>query len=85
MSEIATAVASAVEEQDSATQEIARNVQQAALGANEVTTNIVGVNDAAQETGRAASDVLDVSAQLSAKSEELKMFVQRFLDDVKAA
>ena len=85
LSEIATAVASAVEEQNSATQEIARNVQQAALGANEVTTNIAGVSEAAQETGRAASDVLDVSAHLSAKSDELKVFVQRFLEDVKAA
>ena len=85
LSEIATTVASAVEEQNSATQEIARNVQQAALGANEVTANISGVNEAAQQTGQAASDVLDVSSQLSAKSDELKVFVQRFLDDVKAA
>ncbi|NBC33963.1 MAG: HAMP domain-containing protein [Alphaproteobacteria bacterium] len=85
MSEISTVVASAVEEQNSATQEIARNVQQAAAGATEVSTNIVGVNDAAQETGRAASEVLDVSGHLSAKADELKVFVQRFLDDVKAA
>ena len=39
MNEIASAIASAVEEQGSATQEIARNVQQAALGTSEITSN----------------------------------------------
>lgn len=85
LNEIATTVASAVEEQDSATQEIARNVQQAAQGATEITGHIAGVTTSAYDTNRAASDVEAVSSDLSAKSEELKTFVQRFLDDVKAA
>jgi hypothetical protein len=38
MSEIASAIAGAVEGQGSATQEIARNVQQAALGTGEISS-----------------------------------------------
>jgi methyl-accepting chemotaxis protein len=39
ISRIAAAVAAAVEEQGAATQEIARNVHQAAIGTQEVTSN----------------------------------------------
>ncbi len=46
INEIATVIASAVEEQGSATREIARNVQEAAQGTGEVSSNIVGVNAA---------------------------------------
>ena len=65
MNEIATAIASAVEEQGSATQEIARNVQQAALGTNEITSNVSGVQQAAGDTGAAAHQVLEASSELS--------------------
>ena len=44
MSEIATSVASAVEEQGAATAEIARNIQEAAAGTQEVSSHIVGVH-----------------------------------------
>jgi methyl-accepting chemotaxis protein len=40
---VTTTIASAVEEQSAATQEIVRNVAQAATGTAEVTSNIVGV------------------------------------------
>ena len=43
MSEIASTIASAVEEQGAATQEISRNVQQAAQGTMEVSSNITDV------------------------------------------
>ena len=46
INQIATAIASAVEEQGAATQEIARNVQQAAQGTHEVSANIGGVTAA---------------------------------------
>jgi len=55
MSLIATAIATAVEQQGSATLEIARNVQEAARGTGEVSANISGVRQAASETGAAAS------------------------------
>jgi methyl-accepting chemotaxis protein len=58
INDIATSIASAVEEQGAATGEISRNVQEAAQGTQEVSSNIVGVTQAAAETGTAASQVL---------------------------
>ena len=51
ISGVAVAIAAAVEEQGAATQEIVRNVAQAAVGTGEVTSNIAGVAGAAEETG----------------------------------
>jgi len=55
MSEIASTIASAVEEQGAATQEISRNVQQAAQGTQQVSANITDVQRGASETGSASS------------------------------
>jgi methyl-accepting chemotaxis protein len=85
MSEIATTVASAVEEQGAATAEIARNIQQAASGTQNVSNNIVGVSNAANQTGETASDVLQSSDGLAAESEALSNEVGRFLTRIKAA
>ena len=85
ISTIAAAIASAVEEQNASTQEIARNIQQAAVGTNEVAHNIGGVRTAAAETGHAASHVLDASTELAKQAEELRAEVDRFLAGVKAA
>jgi methyl-accepting chemotaxis protein len=85
MSEIATTVASAVEEQGAATAEIARNIQQAASGTQNVSNNIVGVSSAANETGETASHVLESSDGLAAESEALSNEVGRFLARIKAA
>jgi methyl-accepting chemotaxis protein len=85
MSEIATTVAAAVEEQGAATAEIARNIQQAASGTQNVSNNIVGVSNAANQTGETASDVLQSSDGLAAESEALSNEVGRFLARIKAA
>jgi methyl-accepting chemotaxis protein len=85
INEIATAIASAVEEQGAATQEIARNVQQAAKGTGEVSENIAGVTKAAGETGSAATLVLSAAEQLSGQSAELRRQVESFLSQVRAA
>jgi methyl-accepting chemotaxis protein len=85
VSEAATAIASAVEEQGAATAEIARNVTEAAKGTGEVTSNIAGVNTAAQHAGVAASEVLASASSLSQNSEALKMQVDTFLLEVRAA
>ena len=66
MSEIATSVAAAVEQQGKATAEIARNIQQAAAGTQEVSSHIVGVTAAADESGKTAADVLGSTARLTA-------------------
>ncbi len=85
ISEIATMIASAVEEQGVATQEIARNVQQAAAGTSEVSSNITGVTQAASQTGAASAQVLSTSGDLAKQSEVLRGEVDKFLGNIRAA
>jgi methyl-accepting chemotaxis protein len=85
VSEIASAIAAAVEEQGAATLEIARNVAEAARGTGEVSQNIAGVNDAARETGLAASRVVESAGDLSRNGEDLRTQVDVFLREVRAA
>ena len=85
MSEIASTIASAVEEQGAATQEISRNVQQAAQGTMQVSSNITDVQRGASETGSASSQVLSAAQSLSSDSTRLKVEVSNFLSAVRAA
>ncbi|MGO3928314.1 methyl-accepting chemotaxis protein [Rhodopseudomonas pseudopalustris] len=85
ISEISSTIASAVEEQGAATQEISRNVQQAAQGTQEVSANITEVQRGAAETGAASSQVLSAAQSLSRDSKRLRLEVGRFLDSVRAA
>ena len=85
ISEVATSIAAAVEEQGAATQEIVRNVSQASSGTSQVTSNIVGVARASEDTGNAATHVLAASGELSRQSEHLTEEVSRFLKTVRAA
>ncbi|MCX7321122.1 MAG: methyl-accepting chemotaxis protein [Hyphomicrobiales bacterium] len=85
MSEIASTIASAVEEQGAATQEISRNVQQAAQGTMQVSANITDVQRGASETGSASSQVLSAAQSLSSDSTRLKVEVSNFLNAVRAA
>jgi methyl-accepting chemotaxis protein len=85
MSEIASTIASAVEQQGAATQEISRNVQQAAQGTMQVTSNITDVQRGATATGSASTQVLSAAQSLSGESARLKLEVGKFLDSVRAA
>ena len=85
ISEIASAIAAAVEEQGAATQEISRNVQQAAQGTSQVASNITDVSRGASETGSASSQVLASAQSLSSESNHLKVEVDKFLTTVRAA
>jgi methyl-accepting chemotaxis protein len=85
MSEISSTIASAVEEQGAATQEISRNVQQAAQGTLQVSSNISDVRRGANETGSASTQVLSAARSLSLESNRLKLEFDKFLDSVRAA
>jgi methyl-accepting chemotaxis protein len=85
LSEISSTIAAAVEEQGAATQEISRNVQQAALGTTQVSAHISDVKQGATETGSASAQVLSAAQSLSADSNRLKLEVGKFLDSVRAA
>ena len=85
ISQIATIIASAVEEQVAATQEISRGVHQAAQATQEVSSNIAGVRETASETGAAASQVHQTSGALSSRTLDFTKEVRAFLDGIKGA
>ena len=81
--EIGSAIASATAEQDAATNEISRNVQQAASRTDGVTQDIGVVTEAAQETGKEANLMLDAARHLSEQAEELRRQADRFLQEIR--
>ena len=84
VSEISTSIASAVEEQDAATKEIARNIQQASAGATLVSQNIAEVNRLAGVTGGEARTVLSAADGLGRQAQILRSEVQTFLARVRS-
>ncbi|HXP96703.1 MAG TPA: methyl-accepting chemotaxis protein [Telmatospirillum sp.] len=85
ISEISSAISSAVEEQGAATQEIARNVQEASLGVGDVTTNITSVTQASAETGQESAQVLTAAQLLTEQSERLRADVDEFIAKIRKA
>lgn len=83
VSQISSAIAAAVQEQTVTTQEIARNTQQAAQGTEKVSGVICGVTQAAGQSGRMSSEMLDASDALSKQSHILRSEVDRFLSEVR--
>ncbi len=84
ISEIAAAIAQAVEEQEATTQQIARDVQHAAIGTSQVATNIGNVSQGASATGSASVQVLTSARSLSSESDNLRREVEKFLATVRA-
>jgi methyl-accepting chemotaxis protein len=83
--EISAAIAAAVGQQGTATQEIAQNVQQAAARTGEVSQNISGITAGIAATGTAAEEVLGSAIELSKQSQRLRDEVDRFLAQIRAA
>ncbi|MFO0747166.1 MAG: HAMP domain-containing methyl-accepting chemotaxis protein [Myxococcota bacterium] len=79
------AIAAGVEQQRAATESIAENVQNAAAGTQLVSSHISSVGAAAEQTGQAASRMLDVATLLSDESGRLDREVHRFIERVRAA
>jgi methyl-accepting chemotaxis protein len=85
INDVTTAIAAAVEEQGAATREIARNIQHAAGGTSDVSSNIVGVSNASNEAGTAAGEVLDASDALRREADVLRAEIDAFLSNIRAA
>ncbi|WP_439548686.1 methyl-accepting chemotaxis protein [Falsiroseomonas sp.] len=85
ISDIAVAIAAAVEEQGAATRDIARSVQAAASGTRDVATRIEEVRQAAGETGGAATQVNATAGELSQQAEALRRQVRDVLATLRAA
>ena len=83
--EISNMVAAAVEEQGAATQEIAGNTQRAAQGTEMVTANISGVGQAAEMTGAASTQLMELANSLSARAGKLQGDVAAFVGQLGAA
>jgi len=85
ISQVSAAIASAVEEQGASTSEIARNVEQAAAGVQDVSDNIANVSHAAGEAGTVADTVLNAAVALSSQAGALRREVEQFITNVRAA
>jgi methyl-accepting chemotaxis protein len=85
MRSIATGIASAMTEQGATTQEIARNIGEAALGTQGVSNNIAGVADAAEVTNRAAAELRGEAHDLRSEATSLSDKMVRFFEGMRAA
>lgn len=83
LNEISLAVASAVEEQAAATQEISRNSLEAATGTEAVGENIANVSTFAESTGAAASQVQSAAESLAGDAENLRSEIEAFLNEIR--
>jgi methyl-accepting chemotaxis protein len=78
ISDVSATVASAVEEQNATTNEMSRNITEAARGSGEITENISGVAEAAQSTSHGAGDSQKAAHELAKMSGELKDLTAKF-------
>ena len=85
ISEIATVVACAMEQQKVTTAQIAESTNQAAQGSHNVARNIDQVHEGVGATGRAAQESLRAADDLNRQAETLKGAVDSFLATVRAA
>jgi methyl-accepting chemotaxis protein len=78
INDISSTIASAVEEQSATTNEIGRNVAEAAKGSSEIAHNIVGVANAAQGTTSGANDSRQAASELARMAADLQSLVGKF-------
>ena len=78
INDISATIASAVEEQNATTNEMTRNVSDAARGSGEITKNIAGVAEAAQSTSHGAGDSQKAAHELARMANELKELTGKF-------
>ena len=78
INEIATTIASAVEEQTATTSEISRNVGDASGSTIEISSNISAVAGAAQNTAQGANETLEAARVLSHVASQIQAVVGQF-------
>ena len=78
INDISSTIATAVEEQNATTNEMARNVSEAAQGGAEITSTIAGVAEAAESTSRGAGDTQKAAQELVQISSQLRTLVEQF-------
>ena len=78
INDISNSIATAVEEQTVTTNEIGRNVTEAAKGVNDIAKNIGGVAVAAKNTTQGANDTQKASQELSRMAAQLQTVISKF-------
>jgi methyl-accepting chemotaxis protein len=78
VSGISTTIASAVEEQTATTNEMTRNIAQAAKGSAQISGNVRAVAEAAQHTSHGATRTQSAATELSGMAESLQELVKQF-------
>jgi methyl-accepting chemotaxis protein len=78
INDISGAIATAVEEQSATTNEMTRNVGDAAQGSGEITDNIAGVAEAARATSNSEQESQKAASQLAEMAEQLRGLVAQF-------
>jgi len=81
--EATTTIASAMEQQNTSTQEIARNIQEISQGTQNVSQNITEVTDAADRTGTSADEVRESARTIDQQAATLQQKVSDFLQEVR--
>ena len=81
--QITTGIASAVEEQSAATNEIARSAQNASSSTGQVESVVLEVEKEAQSVNNAATSLSSVTRNLSERSRELTQEVEAFLSGIR--
>ncbi|MCC9625855.1 methyl-accepting chemotaxis protein [Thalassospira sp. MA62] len=83
LNEIATTISAAVEEQGAATDEITRNVRNAADRTRAVSTSIADVADETSKTGVLSGEVLTTAQVASEKVSEMRSRISNILEDLR--
>ncbi len=78
-------VLTSIEEQGTAIQQIAFNIQQAADGTTGMSRNVSSITDRADQTSQASTEVRTAAGELGQQSDTLSQRVARFLEGVHAA
>ncbi len=78
INDISSTIATAVEEQNATTNEMSRNVSEAAQGSGEIASNITGVAEAAEGTSRGSADTQKAAHELVQMSSQLRGLVEQF-------
>jgi methyl-accepting chemotaxis protein len=81
INDISGTIATAVEEQSATTNEMTRNVADAAKGSGDITQNITGVAAAAQGTSTSAQESQRAANDLAAMAAQLRSLVEQFRID----
>jgi methyl-accepting chemotaxis protein len=85
MREISNFVATTMENQSTATSEIAANTSLVASATAKVTANAEGVSNSMESTGSAANQVVEAAIDLNRQAESLRSEISTFLEKIRAA